>query len=240
MLRNYCAGHNLKMEQLEPDVAAHQCHAKCAGSGGEPAGCGGYDPHEDFASSDALCLAEEECRAICTETKDCVGIDMHMTLDRCFLNGPRDASPGSKTCEEQFTDGPLAPNPAYKYLHRVGSYTGRRATGDGFSTESMLRFSPIAFNQGGSYKVCFCDHELLPEGQTHCLAEADYSIEIGKVYASGVSCLLADEKFRRGTCYEQFHGGLACGKLQDGQNQARAVPESLPPSAGLPSAYAVY
>merc|ERR1711924_486711 len=64
----------------------------------------------------------------------------------------------------------------------------------------VLRFSPIAFSRttsgAGKFKVCFCDSALLTGEK--CLSETDYSLEVGDLYVSGVSCLLADPKYRRG------------------------------------------
>ena len=46
----------------------------------------------------------------------------------------------------------------------------------------VLRFAPVGFARqasgAGKYKVCFCDSALLPEGQTSCLSETDYSLEV--------------------------------------------------------------
>merc|ERR1712118_392119 len=52
---------------------------------------------------------------------------------------------------------------------------------------------------------------------------------------SGVSCLLADPKYRRGTCYPMYHGGLAC-------SETLTLPAltSLPASAGLPTSWSAF
>lgn len=217
------------------DQCFHKCHAcvkagDCAAKG--ITGCDGYQEGIDGPASAALCLSETECRERCTTTADCVGIDMWKELTRCELNkytGLVD------DCDDQIkgVGMGLGSHQSINYLHRDGSY-GRQLTGDtGLSSGDMLRFSPIDFKQGGSFKVCFCDHKLLPAGQEHCLAEKDYSIEIGPVYASGVSCLLAEDRFRRGTCYDQFHGGLACSPTL-----TRTSADEGATKAGLPSAFA--
>merc|ERR1711904_431622 len=104
--------------------------------------------------------------------------------------------------------------------------------GGGLSTADVLRFSPVNFESGGSYKVCFCDSSLLPEGQQYCHAESDYSVEIGELIVSGVSCLLKESDFRRRTCYNMFHGGLIC-------SDTVSYPMETPPASGvLPSAFA--
>ena len=33
-----------------------------------------------------LCLSRKECEELCIAEPDCVGFDMHKTLDRCWLN----------------------------------------------------------------------------------------------------------------------------------------------------------
>jgi len=43
-----------------------------------------------------------------------------------------------------------------------------------------------------------------------CKYSSDYKVEIGTIHVSGVSCLVAEEKFQRGTCVGQFYGGLRC------------------------------
>merc|ERR1711964_22699 len=87
----------------------------------------------------------------------------------------------------------------------------------GISSAGVLRFAPVGFSRAarggsGKFKVCFCDSSLLPAGQEECIAESDYSLEVGTLYVSGVSCLLADPQFRRGRCDSMWHGGLACSQ----------------------------
>lgn len=43
-----------------------------------------------------------------------------------------------------------------------------------------------------------------------CNAVGDYSIEVGTIHVSGVSCLLQDVRFRRVTCKEQLYKGIRC------------------------------
>merc|ERR1711865_1154982 len=43
-----------------------------------------------------------------------------------------------------------------------------------------------------------------------CAKASDYKIEIGMIHVSGVSCLIEDAKFQRGTCVSQHWGGLRC------------------------------
>jgi hypothetical protein len=240
----YCVGHNMAAgTQVEAGAFRQdQCYNKCAActQAGTPcpASCNGYLELQDGPMSGALCMTEVECRTLCTATEGCVGIDMYRTSDRCYLNAAT-PQPGDQTeaqsCADQFESGHMGVHPDYKYLHLHRGHARARALSSGLSHSRLLRFAPVSFSGGGSYKVCFCDHELLPDGQEHCLAEADYSIEIGKVYASGVSCLLAEDKFRRGTCHEQHHGGLACS-----ESLTRHGADAAGASAGLPSAYDLY
>lgn len=75
----------------------------------------------------------------------------------------------------------------------------------------MLRFKPIRFASGGTFKLCFCDPKLLAAGRA-CRAIRDFAVEVGTIHSSGVSCLIGNAKLRRASCVEQFHGGLRCYK----------------------------
>jgi hypothetical protein len=79
----------------------------------------------------------------------------------------------------------------------------------GVSWDEILRFVNITFETGGKFKACFCDKDTLASGK-YCKSASDYKVEIGTVHVSGISCLVAEAKFQRGTCVEQFHGGLRC------------------------------
>lgn len=82
--------------------------------------------------------------------------------------------------------------------------------------------------QGGTYKVCFCDTELLAPGRT-CSAAEDYSVDVGKVHVSGVACLLENPLLRATACYEQMYGGLSCAA--DAVQPAPVLPR--PPPTGV-------
>merc|ERR1712118_131127 len=73
----------------------------------------------------------------------------------------------------------------------------------GFSWDKLLRFKGITFSSGGTFKLCFCDSTLLG-GSTACRSEADYSVEVGTIHASGVSCLIAKPELQRVSCVPQF------------------------------------
>jgi len=106
----------------------------------------------------------------------------------------------------------------YKLLIRVQddndeqAGAGRRllATEDyGFSWDQLLRYRNVAFSSGGTFKLCFCDSEVLPKGKM-CSTKEDYAIFVGTVHASGVSCLIADSKLQRAACASQYYGGYRC------------------------------
>jgi hypothetical protein len=68
------------------------CHARCASasdtlgrSDGRPA-CNGYPEYGAEMEPALLCLSRKECEELCIAESDCVGFDMHKTLDRCWLN----------------------------------------------------------------------------------------------------------------------------------------------------------
>jgi len=153
---------------------------------------------------------------MCDQLDDCVSIDMHKTLPRCFLNS-------MSTCDAHSDD--LMQDKNYVLLikkaetndEQAGTTAergggGRRllpANDYGFSWDKMLRFKPIQFKSGGTFKLCFCDSEALGGGEV-CSTEKDYKIEVGTLHASGVSCLIANPKLQRVSCTDQAHGGLRC------------------------------
>jgi hypothetical protein len=177
----------------------------------------GYDGDD----SEALCLDETTCKDVCAGLDDCFGIDMHASKNRCFLNSVQ-SSQSTPSCEEYVVNGKLTKFPTYKFIYKQLPNT-RRATGvpeapargllpaidKGKSWGEILRFTDIIFETGGKFKACFCDYETLESGK-YCKKASDYKIEIGTVHVSGVSCLVKESKFQRGTCVEQFHGGLRC------------------------------
>jgi hypothetical protein len=86
------------------------------------------------------------------------------------------------------------------------SSRGDLVQGPGFSTQSVLRFAPLTLPSAGTYKVCFCDSEVTGK----CSETADFSVEVGKVHVSGLSCLLSVPKLQTAQCFEQYFGGLRC------------------------------
>jgi hypothetical protein len=69
-----------------PEVAAASCSVKCA-KGEKAKGCSGYLPEFDGPDSPALCLAREECKALCDTVPECAAVEV--TKDqgstRCYM-----------------------------------------------------------------------------------------------------------------------------------------------------------
>jgi hypothetical protein len=221
----YCAGNNMDVVGI-PEVNRHQCFAKCASPFpcvGADCFCDGLMQGYDKADSQALCLDEATCKTVCAGIDDCFGIDMHTTKNRCFLNSALKTPADTYSCEELTVNGMLTVFPTYKFIYKQKPNT-RLATAEpadaparsllpaidqGKSWDEILRFKDITFETGGKFKACFCDYETLAAGK-YCKTASDYKIEIGTVHVSGVSCLVEESKFQRGTCVEQFYNGLRC------------------------------
>jgi hypothetical protein len=141
-----------------------------------------------------------------------------------MLKGPTD----SYSCEENVVNGKLTKFPTYGFFYKQLPNTRRMtaveeealeeeapvrsllpAIDKGKSWGQILRFKDITFGTGGKFKACFCDFDTLAAG-AYCKKASDYKIEIGTVHVSGVSCLVEEAKFQRGTCVGQFYGGLRC------------------------------
>jgi len=206
----FCDGNNVDgSAQGDARPMAHQCHAKCSGGCTGPACfCDGYYEGVDTSTNAALCLPEAECLHMCALLGDaCHGVDMHNTLPRCFLNGPG--------CAAAVADGALVGDATYSYLAQgfavVDTARSLMHLGtDGLSDSNVLRFAPIAFASGGTYKVCFCGPS--EHFGTTCSSTSEFQLEVGRVHVTGVSSLLRNPKLRRQRCYTQFHGGLSCSE----------------------------
>jgi hypothetical protein len=221
---SYCAGNNMDIKPLE-DVSRHQCFSKCAKGPmceGDDCFCSGLMQGYDTEDSSALCLDEAACKNVCAGLEDCFGIDMHQSLPRCFLNSETPAATDSMSCEEYLVNGKLTPFPTYELIYKQKKERRMTATSPaasersllpatdlGKSWDQILRFNEISFKTGGKFKACFCDPDTLAK-DAYCKKASDYKIEIGTIHVSGVSCLVEDKKFQRGTCVEQFHKGLRC------------------------------
>mmetsp|Transcript_1132 Transcript_1132/g.2367 ORF Transcript_1132/g.2367 Transcript_1132/m.2367 type:complete len:959 (+) Transcript_1132:1-2877(+) len=232
---SHCPGSNLDLdntmltiEGARRPLAIHRCYAKCSVS--EPCTdeawchCEGFKSAHDGPTSNALCLPAAELRELCDRLPDCLSVDVSRTLPRGFLN--------SKTCataEQGFT-------PDYDYQEKKEPMANRRLQSTevrdlGLSWNQLLRF-PVTFRNGGTFKACFCDSVA-----SSCLSVSDYSILLGEVSVSGVSCLLSDPKNRRTTCVSMYHGGLRCYSPDMDVPQV-TLPPLANPNQVVPSTYA--
>jgi len=169
-----------------------------------------------------LCLEEDECKAVCAAMDNCFGIDMHETLPRCFLNTVEKGEGDADSCKEYIIQGTLSAEDNYNFHYKQAAPAGRRLATNapkrkllssidvGMSWNQILRFTGVSFETGGKFKACFCDHQTLAHPDSVCASASDYKIEIGTVHVSGVSCLITEPKFQRGTCVSQHWGGLRC------------------------------
>jgi len=225
----YCPGNNIGLE-VNTYTQQHQCFHKCyknAKTSAEPCEgddcfCDGFFPGHDEADSTALCLDRDSCQQLCN-LMDCHSIDMHDSLPRCFLNA---GVPGVHPCDPVFRRDALAPSHDYDLLVKTLDENSQRrlealgrsltsadvrhllkAPDYGLSWNQVLRFTNVTFASAGTYRVCACDSAL---PGVDCTRPSDYRVEIGKVHASGLQCLLGKESFVRGQCVSQFHGGLRC------------------------------
>jgi len=244
---SYCPQANIDLDAhvfpfggVRRPLKDHQCYTKCSLNApcedddcfcgneetGEPSGhYSGYDSID----SNALCADVKLCQYLCDNTDGCVSIDMHRDLPRCFLNYASDCD----THEDN-----LMPDEHYTLLIRQSDVNDEQAGSPargasrrllpaadlGFSWDKMLRFKPIQFKSGGTFKLCFCDSSILGPGRV-CSTERDYKIEVGTIHASGVSCLIANPKLQRVSCTDQKHGGLRCYEHMD-------APTPEPPMLG--------
>lgn len=224
----YCYDANINVDDkkvpwegtMKP-LADYQCYNKCASGGGE--GCDGLYSGYDGPESNALCLDQQMCQYMCDQLEDCGSIDMHKKRSRCFLNKKDECDThtdqllkdpnyvllikGAELNDEQ------AGTTADKYPRQLGTEKRELGTDYGFSWGSLMRFKPVQFKSGGTFKLCFCDASLTKDGA--CMVEKDYKIEVGTIHASGVSCLIKDPKLQRVSCTPQAHGGLRCYEHMD-------------------------
>merc|ERR1719199_209521 len=229
---SYCAGNNMDVLGVK-EAERHQCYAKCVTGPectDEDCFCDGLMQGYDGPESQALCLDADACKDVCAELDDCFGIDMHGDKPRCFLNGMIKGPSDPYSCEEYVVNGKLTSGDFvdYDFFYKQLPNTRRTkslepeaptrsllpAIDKGESWDEILRFTNITFESGGKFKACFCDSDTLEttkDGKAlPCKKATDYKIEIGTIHVSGVSCLVEEPKFQRGTCVGQFYGGLRC------------------------------
>jgi hypothetical protein len=225
----YCPGN--MVGDFTPLHSGHLCYNKCYNTTESCTDascfCDGFILGYDTAASTSLCLDEQQCQWLCSHTPDCLSIDMHKTKNRCFLN--------MATCAPE----ELVPSADYDLFEKMEDDNTRRlqdrgktftkklvrkllaAEDPGISWDEMYRYKDITFSSGGEFKLCFCDSSILPGVNNICDTPEDYTIEVGKIHATGLQCLLNDPKMTKGTCVQQHHGGLRC---YDGAAPTVAVP----------------
>jgi len=225
MENKYCPANMLPPTGLAEN---HQCYSKCYENAPctdtEACFCDGFFPGHDTAESSALCLSQQQCEWLCSMTEGCHSIDMHREKNRCFLN--------TQVCKDHVDNSQLAPSADYDLRIKVLDENERRlqskahahgrklsaaqlrqllaAQDPGISWESVLRFRDLEISSGGEFKLCFCDSALLAGENAICDGPEDFTIEVGRVHATGLQCLLSNPKMTRGTCAEQLYGGLRC------------------------------
>jgi hypothetical protein len=175
----YCPGNNMDVttpDMMGAGVAQHQCYAKCVTNAPCDASspdcfCDGLFPGYDDEDSGALCLDEPTCLAYCASLDDCFGIDMHQTMNRCFLNSMTKGPNDEKSCKEYVLDrlGSLTTY-NYNFIYKQNALRRLEAEAEpeqaparklqymepvdrGVSWDQILRFKGLAFASGGKFKA---------------------------------------------------------------------------------------
>jgi hypothetical protein len=215
--KTFCGGPTkLPVEEVP---GADRCWTKCA-AGNAGAGkdgdktCAGLMNGYDGPSSVVLCLEKKACLDACTESEGCYGIAMHATLPRCYMY--------TDTCRGMVLDGKLSSDASYDFYYKQDGGVRRLQAAPPASWGKLLRFPGLNLD-GGRYKACFCDYKVAGL----CNKIEDYTVEVGSVHVSGVSCLLGDAKYTRGVCVPQAYGGLRCHTAAPSLVEPKAVEEAV-------------
>mmetsp|Transcript_39973 Transcript_39973/g.84490 ORF Transcript_39973/g.84490 Transcript_39973/m.84490 type:complete len:1387 (+) Transcript_39973:3-4163(+) len=249
----FCPDHHIDPENETVHIAGvlqslqtHQCYHKCVEQAcalGDMCFCDGFLSGHDSPDSNSLCLSAQWMQYYCDRVPGCVSFDQHRTLNRGFLNmAGCEANAALLTASEDYdwyvqqgdaVDEGDVPNGGPGVVNGGGGVlVARTALEWAFSWQDVLRFREIRFSTGGSFKLCFCDSEHLStialDSADECRDLADYSIEVGKIHVSGISCLLSDSRFRRTICASQYYGGLRC--YGAGVPQPTLTPPDVPDS----------
>jgi len=234
----YCRKNNIdldsKMVPLDgvmQKLKQHQCFNKCALNApceGSDCFCEGHYSGYDDETSNAICGDLNLCKYLCDNIEDCKSIDMHSNNNRCFLNSACGLHQDQHDTidSEQYSlhvkfDDKADDSAQSRRLKQQRSLLASVDAGSSWSR--MLRFKPIQINSGGTFKVCFCDSTLLGKGQT-CSRKEHFNVEVGKIHASGVSCLLSETKLQRVDCVTQHHAGLRCYETYDAPMRDAVAP----------------
>merc|ERR1719321_172381 len=196
---DYCVRNNLIPSEY--GLEKHQCFNKCSRGSESPdyneEDCRGYYSGYDTATTNALCLSKEMCMEVCSDIRDCIVIDMHREIPRCFLN------PGICVESESLT----GKSDNYEVLVRETNIMEQRRLAHSASDlwVESLPFGPIPL-PAGTFQVCFCDAE-----KSACGSWADFNVLAGTLHVSSVSCLLSVPKLRSADCSETpLCRGLVC------------------------------
>merc|ERR1719231_377227 len=110
------------------------------------------------------------CQYMCDQLADCGSIDMHKSRDRCFLNKASECFTHSENLLQDpnyvllikgaETNDEQAGTNANPYSRQLGTDQRELGTDYGFSWGDLLRFKPVQFKSGGTFKLCFCDSSL--------------------------------------------------------------------------------
>merc|ERR1719316_2002825 len=225
--KQYCPGNMMLAKGSLADN--HKCYKKCYAEapcndgttdGSEACFCDGFISGFDDEDSQALCISQNQCEYLCSVTPGCHSVDMHKSKDRCYLN--------TAYCGDYIRNSQTVPNNDYDLLVKPMDDNTRRMQERGRQLQSshvrqllsredpgvswgeMLRFKDLQFSSGGEFKLCFCDSALLTGANAVCNGPEDYTIEVGKIHATGLQCLLSNPKMTRGTCVKQHYDGLRC------------------------------
>mmetsp|Transcript_44527 Transcript_44527/g.96879 ORF Transcript_44527/g.96879 Transcript_44527/m.96879 type:complete len:747 (-) Transcript_44527:109-2349(-) len=231
----FCFGTNIAaVSHVYSAVREAACANRCAERDGDALCDGFFDEGvgRDTDMSTALCATSETCLQLCQDLGDsCYGVEMHRSLNRCYLNAP--GVEGAKGCLEQYHLGHLGVDSTWDlHVKENGQFSAPAAVTAtaGSSSPELLVFAPVRFSRGGRFKVCFCDRDNLDTPGSaagiapQCDDISDYKIQVGLLHVTGVSCLLQEDTFRRSSCTTQHFGGLSCGA---------AIPAPVVPPAAL-------
>jgi hypothetical protein len=152
----------VNMDGFQQPVSLHQCYSKCLVSSctGSYCFCDGALSGFDGADSNAICGDVGLCKSLCDGIASCTGFDMAKDRSRCFLNTgceagkEADAKPDAGYTLYMKTTLDNEPPEAFLEERPTNLWSLQDL---GASFEDMLRFEPVSFTSGGSFKLCFCD-----------------------------------------------------------------------------------
>jgi hypothetical protein len=227
---------NVAIDGMLRSAGEHQCYRKCLLDGcDEETGnchCSGALSGFDGPDSNAVCGDLDLCQALCDGIASCTGFDKHQSLDRCFLNlgcgsgHESDLQPDPKYTFYKRTLDPAAQDDAFDAGRRLHDDASLPALDRMVSYPSMLRYTDLEFQTGGSYKMCFCD------GASGCNTAEDFTLQVGTVEASGMACLLETSTYSRSTCVGMGVDGQEGLRCYAGDAPEVEITSLFPPAEG--------